>query len=114
MAAQWVVLGLGALILIGGGAEASPAAAGLGVLLVLVGLLWVYSAAPKCPHCHWPYARYERSRTVIDRKSGYGVVDRVETHRGLYGDPAKTKEIRRQERAPTITSVVRVELGCTH
>jgi hypothetical protein len=114
MAAQWLVLGLGTLILIGGAGEGVPAAAGFGVLLVVVGALWVYASAPKCRLCNWPYSRYERARSVIAESRGYGIIDRVETHKGLYGDPSKTKEIRRQERVPIITSVVRVELGCTH
>lgn len=73
-----------------------------------------YEAAPKCPYCQAPNTMQEKSRKVLSQTKGYGMVDRVETHLGVYGDPSKTKVIRRQERVPIVISTMLVEGTCSY
>jgi hypothetical protein len=73
-----------------------------------------YEAAPKCPFCGQPNTLQEKSRTIVGQTKGFGMVERVEKHTGIYGDPSRTKEIRRQERVPTVTTSTRIEYVCSY
>jgi len=73
-----------------------------------------YEAAPKCPYCGQPNSWREKSRTIVRQARAFGMVERLEVHRGIYGDPQKVKEIRRQERVPVLTTTTRVETECAY
>lgn len=86
----------------------------LGILMLLGAVGWAYSEAPKCPSCHWPWTLKQVSRKVVSQQRGSGVVTRTETHVGSVGNQQTTNVVRREERAPTVSSTIRVDYTCRH
>jgi hypothetical protein len=109
--APWglIILGFILLLLIG----VSAVVGLLGLLFMLIGGVWVYAAAPKCPSCRWPYTLHEVSRTIAARERAFGIVNRVETHSGHVGEQSMGTVIRRQERAPIVRETIRVNYVCS-
>ena len=85
-----------------------------GLLFILGGGVWVYESAPKCPSCGWPWTLKKVSTEVVGQQRGMGLVTRVETHVGRVGDQSTSNVVRRQERAPVVSSTVRINLVCSH
>jgi hypothetical protein len=110
MAAQWVVVGLGILVLLGGIGGGVPAAAAIGLILLIGGLLWAVSAAPKCPLCHWPWTIRKVSSQVVGQERAFGLVTRT---RRRYGTKSSSVTYR-QVRVPTINSTIREDYVCSH
>jgi ribosomal protein L44E len=86
----------------------------IGILMILGAGAWAYSDAPKCPSCHWPWTLRQVSRKVVSQQRGFGVVTRSETHVGTIGNQSTSNVVQRQERAPTVTSTIRVDFVCRH
>lgn len=104
------VLGFLLLLFIG----VSLAVGILGILMILGAATWAYSTGTKCPSCGRRWTLQKVSTKVLNQQRGFGLVTRVETHTGRIGDQATSNVIRRQERAPIITTTIRANFVCRH
>jgi hypothetical protein len=84
----------------------------LGVLMIIGAVAWTFRMAPKCPSCHRPWTLQQVSTEIVGQQRGFGLVTRIETHTGQVGNQATSNVVRRQERAPIITSTIRINYVC--